>query len=120
MPAPRSRNGDRSRARPLPPPAGATEISSTTTITGEGFRPRREWETNGDEVHKNTRGDLGPICNSCGGYGYTNLITGGSGNCARCQGTGIQPPDLHALAARVALLEGQVAGLERQLARRRR
>lgn len=45
------------------------------------------------QAAKNTRGELGPICNFCGGYGFT-LAFGTEGNskgCPRCFGTGVEP-----------------------------
>lgn len=50
---------------------------------------------------KNTDGHLGPICNNCGGYGFTNLINGGSGGCIRCQGEGVEPVNVRELANKV-------------------
>ena len=42
---------------------------------------------------KNIDGHLGPICNSCGGYGYTLcLVGGGSKGCHDCEQTGIAQP----------------------------
>lgn len=40
---------------------------------------------------KNLRGDLGEICNYCAGLGFTNSIRGGTLQCKKCDGTGIEP-----------------------------
>ena len=63
---------------------------------------------------KNNRGALGPICNYCGGYGFTNILTqtgGGSAGCPKCLGSGVEPPDLMALAHEVQMLTKAVNGL---------
>lgn len=57
---------------------------------------------------KNTDGSQGPICNHCGGFGYTNSMSGGAAGCPRCQGDGIAPIDIRALAK-------QVDGLDEKL-----
>lgn len=41
-------------------------------------------------VQKNSDGHLGKICNYCGGYGFTNLITGSSAGCPKCNQTGVE------------------------------
>ena len=41
---------------------------------------------------KNTDGKLGPICNNCGGFGFTNSILGGSLGCRDCEQTGVVLP----------------------------
>jgi len=40
---------------------------------------------------KNTDGSLGPICNNCGGYGFTHTVfnNGADAGCIHCKGTGI-------------------------------
>lgn len=40
---------------------------------------------------KNTDGTLGPICNTCGGFGFTHTLVngGGSAGCPHCLGTGV-------------------------------
>jgi hypothetical protein len=60
---------------------------------------------------KNTNGSLGPICNNCGGFGFTNNIEGGATGCAKCEQTGIQPPDIRELATKVNQLTDMVAQL---------
>lgn len=50
---------------------------------------------------KNTDGSLGPICNNCGGYGFTNLMTGGAASCVFCHGDGIEPINVRELAGKV-------------------
>jgi hypothetical protein len=42
---------------------------------------------------KNVRGALGPICNYCGGYGFTLAFgqTGNSKGCTHCDQTGVEP-----------------------------
>lgn len=46
---------------------------------------------------KNVYGKLGPICNFCGGLGFTLNITSGSQGCQRCDQTGIEPVNTHEL-----------------------
>lgn len=62
---------------------------------------------------KNQRGEQGPICAYCGGYGFTNSIVGTnvSPGCLRCHGTGIEPPDLYAMAQRLDALESTLRRL---------
>lgn len=52
------------------------------------------------DTTKNTKGDLGPICNYCGGYGFTNGLKGSS-TCPDCHGDGIQPVNVRELYAQV-------------------
>ena len=42
-------------------------------------------------IQKNSDGHLGPVCNNCGGYGYTGGIRGPQG-CMSCDQTGIKTP----------------------------
>lgn len=37
----------------------------------------------------NHKGKHGPICNNCGGFGFTNIAFKGSRDCAKCKGTGV-------------------------------
>lgn len=53
---------------------------------------------------KNITGELGPICNYCGGYGYTNGLGGNSSGCPRCNGDGIEPVDVRELKEQVKKL----------------
>lgn len=60
---------------------------------------------------KNTRGKLGPICNYCGGYGFTNGINKASSSCIKCGGDGIEPinvRDLHAQVVKLTELMGDI------------
>jgi len=62
---------------------------------------------------KNTRGDLGPICNFCGGFGFTLTIGGtGSAGCQRCGQTGVEPVDTQALKIQVNQLSQQLNELK--------
>lgn len=45
--------------------------------------------TEEQKVNKNVNGELGPICNNCGGLGWTMLLTGGNANCTYCDATGV-------------------------------
>lgn len=61
----------------------------------------------------NTDGAKGPICNYCGGYGFTNVATGGSAGCQRCLGSGVD--ERLVLERRLTRLEWAVERLlERQ------
>lgn len=63
----------------------------------------------------NITGEKGPRCRSCSGAGFTNLVTGGSSGCARCNRTGVEPPSPYALEQRIADLEERVKELVRQI-----
>lgn len=56
-------------------------------------------------VQKNSDGHLGDICNYCGGYGFTNIVTGGSKGCPICDGNGIKPVSNEELVKRIKELE---------------
>ena len=56
-------------------------------------------------VIKNSNGKLGKICNYCGGYGFTNNITGGSGGCIKCGQTGIETVSNFELQKKIKELE---------------
>lgn len=56
-------------------------------------------------VQKNSDGHLGAKCNWCGGYGYTNTLTGGSSGCHRCNQTGVEQPTTAELLQRIKELE---------------
>ncbi|MDE2100935.1 MAG: hypothetical protein KGL39_27055 [Patescibacteria group bacterium] len=61
-------------------------------------------ELNGTQLQKNNRGTLGPICDYCGGYGFTNMLNdmgGRSAGCPKCFGTGIEPVDTRQLKSDV-------------------
>jgi len=62
-------------------------------------------------MFKNTSGELGPICNNCGGYGYTNTMSrdGSSATCIHCLGSGID--ERAVTAQRLADLEAKLAAL---------
>jgi hypothetical protein len=47
-------------------------------------------------------GSKGPLCKNCGGYGFTNSITGGSPGCQRCEQTGIEPVNVQELQKQVS------------------
>lgn len=64
--------------------------------------------------HKNVDGHLGPICNNCGGYGFTNSIGGASSGCQHCAQTGIATPDIRTLADVVKDLQQRVERLEKR------
>lgn len=53
------------------------------------------------EVILKNDGSKGIICNYCGGYGFTNNMTGGSNGCIRCNGTGIEPISTHELQRQI-------------------
>lgn len=55
---------------------------------------------------KNSDGHLGPICNGCGGFGFTFGIAGTDHGCHRCDQTGVAQPTNAELMARIAQLEG--------------
>lgn len=54
-----------------------------------------------DDGTKNLHGKLGPICNYCAGLGFTNSITGGTLQCRRCEGKGVEPVDSRELQAQI-------------------
>lgn len=58
-----------------------------------------------DDGTKNLRGILGPICNYCAGLGFTNSITGGTLQCRRCDGKGIEPVDSRDLQKQIDQLK---------------
>ena len=60
---------------------------------------------------KNSRGELGPICNHCGGYGFTNGIGKGASTCSDCRGDGIAPVNVRELQAQVVRLTNLVGDL---------
>ena len=60
---------------------------------------------------KNVDGRNGPICNNCGGYGFTNLMTGGSGGCRHCEQTGVEPVSNKELVERIRELESKIIEL---------
>jgi hypothetical protein len=60
------------------------------------------------EVQKNSDGHLGKICNWCGGYGFTNVITGGSRGCPKCDQTGVEPVSNEELLNRIKELESKL------------
>ena len=66
---------------------------------------------------KNSRGQLGPICNYCGGYGFTNGIKG-SATCPDCRGDGIQPVNVRELQTQVMKLTNLVGRLVKTLDRK--
>jgi len=59
---------------------------------------------------KNVDGTLGPICNHCGGYGFTNSIGKTSLGCPYCLGSGVD--ERKVLEARLAGIEDRLARLE--------
>jgi hypothetical protein len=60
-------------------------------------------------------GSKGPLCNLCGGYGFTNSITGGSPGCQRCEQTGVEPVNLRELQQRVEELTQFMAEVKKLL-----
>lgn len=64
-------------------------------------------ETETVQVRKNVDGHLGPICNNCGGYGFT-LSANGSKGCLYCEQTGIELPSKLELLQRIEVLEKKV------------
>lgn len=64
--------------------------------------------------NKNADGHLGPICNNCGGFGYTLGLKGerGGGGCHQCNQTGVATPTNQDLENRVASLETEIRGLK--------
>ena len=60
------------------------------------------------QIQKNVDGHLGTICNNCGGYGFTNNLTGGSSGCQRCNQTGIEPINIKELQEKVNSLETKI------------
>lgn len=72
-------------------------------------------ELNGTPVEKNNRGHLGPVCNYCGGYGFTNMLSdsgGKSASCPRCYGTGVEPVNVNQLKADIDELKVELQGLK--------
>lgn len=59
-------------------------------------------------VVKNSDGKLGIICNNCGGYGFTNIVTGGSAGCNKCNQTGVEPISTADLLKRISELEAKL------------
>lgn len=59
-------------------------------------------------VQKNSDGHLGKTCNWCGGYGFTNVVTGGSRGCPKCDQTGIEPVNIEDLLKRINELENKL------------
>lgn len=77
-------------------------------------------ELNDTEVQKNNRGTLGPICNYCGGYGFTNLLSdkgGSSASCPKCGGSGVEQPDINRLKSDIDMLKAEVQGLKNLIIR---
>lgn len=63
---------------------------------------------------KNTRGDLGPVCNNCGGFGFTLTIGGtGSAGCKDCHQTGVAAMTNHELQAMVVSMKSELQDLKR-------
>lgn len=60
---------------------------------------------------KNTRGELGPVCNNCGGYGFT-LGFNGSLGCHYCNQTGVAAMTNHELQHQVVNLGKQMVELK--------
>ena len=64
---------------------------------------------------KNADGHLGPVCNNCGGYGYTLTLTkagGGSLGCSACDQTGIAQPSKKELQDQIDELKQKMKGLK--------
>jgi hypothetical protein len=63
---------------------------------------------------KNTRGQLGKICNNCGGFGFTLSFgkDSNSNGCQRCDQTGVEPVDTHELQRQFIELSKQVVELK--------
>jgi hypothetical protein len=57
---------------------------------------------------KNEDGSKGPICNNCGGYGFTNTLTGGSFGCKECDQTGIALPSKREMLEKIEALQRQL------------
>ena len=60
------------------------------------------------DVQKNSDGHLGKICNWCGGYGFTNNITGGSSGCHKCNQTGVELVSNEVLSKKINDLENKL------------
>lgn len=66
-------------------------------------------------VAKNNRGHLGPICNYCAGYGFTNILSdkgGSSAGCPRCSGTGVEQPDIMQMKSQIDLIMLELEGIK--------
>lgn len=62
---------------------------------------------------KNFDASLGPICNNCGGYGFTYTLSnnGSASGCIHCKGTGVDKEAL--FEQRFRALEDRIAYLEK-------
>jgi hypothetical protein len=72
-------------------------------------------EINGTDIQKNNRGTLGPICDYCGGYGFTNMLSdkgGSSAGCSRCGGTGVEQPTPAELQNQINTIMLELKGLK--------
>ncbi len=67
------------------------------------------------EEAKNRNGQLGQICNNCGGYGFTMNIKGGKLDCLACNKTGVKVLTLSELQAQVNLLRNDLTLLKKAL-----
>lgn len=61
-------------------------------------------------VQKNTDGHLGPICNNCGGYGYTLTFgsLSSSAGCHACNQSGIAQPTAQQLQEQINKLTSHI------------
>lgn len=68
---------------------------------------------------KNVGGELGKVCNYCGGLGWTKVITGGQKNCNDCQGTGVVKPavdeQLAAMQKQIDEMKSWIQGMVKQM-----
>lgn len=66
------------------------------------------------KAQKNTTGELGPICNYCGGYGFTLAFgtASSSAGCPRCFGTGVEPVNTWQLQTQVIDIAKQLNELK--------
>lgn len=61
--------------------------------------------------NKNADGHLGPVCNNCGGYGYTLGIGGTDSGCRDCGQTGVAAMTNRELQAEVLSLHKKMDSL---------
>lgn len=74
------------------------------------------------EPAKNLNGQVGPVCNNCGGYGYTmhignkeKNITPGAKGCAECDGTGVALPSNREIQNQLSELKNEFNSLKKAI-----
>lgn len=71
--------------------------------------------TDEQKEQSNVLGTLGPICNTCGGLGWTNMLGGGTKNCADCEKTGIATMSRRELQEEVLKLRQMIGEIVKNL-----